>query len=207
MSNLDVVPVGTIGITFGQVVTETERNLKLLFGNHGAAMAPNTDVQIVSNNGSHNYSITSDCFFEWEEDYYAWVFADGVTGGIEITCTPFGADQERIGLLPWNGGGFGTSVNHQHEVLQQASKFNRCWSFNCSEDGDLTTTRMMVMLAAAVAGLSDGLIYSDDQVWQYGKLYQRSLSEVEAEGCASVHESPFAILATMLVDVDPEITL
>jgi hypothetical protein len=154
-----------VGITFGQVMKRANDNLNFFLSGKGLVCNKPFVVQILARNSNQCYSVTPDCFFDWEEDYYAWFSVEGIPGGTEAVCQSLSRNPDPANDLSRFVDLVSTKaleISDFPHKLKQVSKLDRRWNFQRSETDDAIADACTVMLATAVAELSDGFLLSSD---------------------------------------------
>jgi hypothetical protein len=110
---------------------------------------------------------------KWEDDSYAWFHIDGVAGGTDAYFWPFDEFDRDI----WK-----EEIQLNPQISKYANEINIClnighrWSFRRSAGQPGIIVLSYGLIAAALAELTHGLIYSDDGAWDYS-LFPASIND------------------------------
>jgi hypothetical protein len=110
--------------------------------------------------------------FRWDESAYLWLSFTGHAGGTDVYCDPVDAEEDldhwAYILAPDNA----ASVTPAD--VTAAFPAGVYWSFQRSAGQPALINFAYGILAAALAELTDGLVYSDDSAWDFERFPARA---------------------------------
>ncbi|RQP23129.1 hypothetical protein [Piscinibacter terrae] len=111
--------------------------------------------------------VPSAASFQWPDGRYAWIFVPQHGGGTDVTSFAVGDDEVEF----WN------DVLADHEPARLlADKVRAClevglfWMFRRSAGQPPIINFAYGIIAAALAELTDGIVFSDDSAWDYARF-------------------------------------
>lgn len=172
-TTFQIIPTETTFITFGQVITASERNINAFLHSIGIDASIQLQINLHDNQEKYVQEIPSSALFTWAENEYAWFTVNGIAGGTDAYCSPLN-DPLMASENPWwwldeiklsN-----RSIPDLDEKLEKAKAFNRVWSFRRSAGQPGIIALGYGLMAAAVAELTQGIIWSEDNAWDYDRF-------------------------------------
>lgn len=171
-TTFDVIPSTNLNITFGEIVKPSERNINQYLSDIGAKDRIKLKAEIFSNDSARE--ATPDEPFMWPQTSNAWLTIGGVPGGTDVHCHPINNDYGNFSENSWLLlTELNTAPNHQpsfNRIIESARYHNHSWSLRRSAGQRPITNLSYGIIAATLAELTDGLIFSDDNAWDYNKV-------------------------------------
>lgn len=172
-TTIDVIPVDTIDITFGQVLTKATERINERLKAIGTDEKIELRVNVHHNSERYVREVTVDDLFDWTEDEYAWFAIVGVPGGTDAHVGPLNR-QDIDPRDPW----WFTKVVAEHNKaisdiesrLERAKRLNKLIYFRRSAGQPGIIALSYGIIAAAVAELTNGILWSDDGAWDIAEL-------------------------------------
>ena len=100
----------------------------------------------------------------WNEDSYAWFYFDGIAGGTDVYYNR----TTELDKETWIDE-FKTNIKAQqlHDSINNSMEIGYYWSFRRSAGQSGIINLSYGLIAASLAKITDGFIYSDDGAWDY----------------------------------------
>ncbi|WP_395316907.1 hypothetical protein [Variovorax sp. UC74_104] len=153
--------------TFGKLIELASIRLAEQLERRHIAAKPQLKVQVLRNRSHDEIAIALDAQMIWERDQYAWITVPGVLGGTDVDYRLIDELTKRL----WND---------LFEVEQRAKELRthieaclstgHYWSFRRSAGQPAIINFAYGIIAASLAELTDGIIYSDDSAWDYDRF-------------------------------------
>lgn len=154
--------------TFRQVVAQTTTRLHTFLEQHGITQPLTLDLRLLSKEGYHPQPLDWDAPATWPDDYYAWVSVPPIPGGTDGYFWALDAVDreywdERLLLHPWPD-------EARQQWIQACLASGYRWRFRRSAGQSATINLVYGFLAAALAELTGGFLYSGDSAWDYQRF-------------------------------------
>ncbi len=146
--------------------------INLFLANWGIHQSVHLRAEIIT--GSKRVVAKPDAQFEWSDcDTYLWLSVEGVAGGTDSYCGTISNDYND-GLGEWWYFDMlrrAPNFRPEHEaILRKAKALDRKWSFRRSAGQPAIINLGYGFIAGALAELTDGLVFSSDNAWDYQRL-------------------------------------
>ena len=169
-TTIDIMPVKTTEITFGEVISLSEKHINSFLNTVGIEKEIELLVNIHDNNEKYKFDIELTDRFEWKKNEYAWFSIKGIAGGTDAYCELL-ADPEIDPDDPWwkladlkeNN----KRIDNIESKLEKAKKLNRMWYFRRSAGQPGIINISYGIIGASVAELTSGILSSTDGAWDY----------------------------------------
>jgi hypothetical protein len=166
-TTFDVYP-GTAGIpTFGELIELASTRLAERLRCHGINVRPELKVE-VRHHGSHQeVAITPDGEMTWKRDEYGWFHVPGVLGGTDV-------DYRTVEEMDWKM--WRELLETNERARGERFRIESClatghyWAFRRSVGQPAIINFAYGIIAASLAELTDGIIYSYDSAWDYDRF-------------------------------------
>lgn len=109
--------------------------------------------------------LAPDFRLRWEEDFYAWFSVRGVPGGTDAYFDLLDDEDRSYWLEVVSGRNAALA-----ERIRRGVEIGHRWWFRRSAGQRGTTNLVYGYLAAALAELTDGVVFSDDSAWDYERF-------------------------------------
>ena len=167
-TSIDIIPVSTIEITFGDVIVESENQINKFLKSIGINKTIRLSVNIHDKNETYVNTVLESDKFEWKENEYAWFVVDGISGGTDGICeTLISNDIDPDN--PWWIVEMLESGNNKisgiRQKLEYAKKHNRLWYFRRSAGQPAIIALSYGLISGSIAKLTNGILWSDDGAW------------------------------------------
>lgn len=165
-TTFDVIPVETADITFGQVKLKAEGYINFYLRSIGIPKSISLNIDICDNYEKWKINrVQSYDRFEWKEFEYLWITIDNIKGGTDVDCSAvYSKDIEPEN--PWWMLDYWEENNKNivniEEKLSKSKFLNRRWNFRRSIGQPGIMVLSYGLIAAAVAELTGGIIWSND---------------------------------------------
>lgn len=170
-TNFEVIPSSRLNITFGELIPRSQDNINKHLHDFGITENILLRAVLVSDDGQRLAS--PDENFEWPDGTYAWITVAGAFGGTDAYCSKINNPR----VSPEHQWSFLHELRstpnyqpHYDEALKNAKHHDRRWSFRRSINQPPIINLGYGIIAATLADLTDGLIYSGDGAWDYRKF-------------------------------------
>jgi hypothetical protein len=177
-TSIDIIPVETTEITFGQVVEISERNINDFLNSIGLTHRVKLKINIHDNHEKYVNNIQLSDKFEWKDNEYAWFAIEGIAGGTDAYCQKIsGSDIEpenpwwRLELMELNN----RTIDNIKEKLEKSKLLDKCWSFRRSAGQSAMIALSYGLISASVAELTKGILISEDGAWDYQRFPAESI--------------------------------
>ena len=166
-TTFEVYPRRSTPPSFHALLTLANQRLHEQLAARGVPIRPTLCVS-VRTGGTHEHQHRDlDSPAVWDESEYAWFYVDDLAGGTDAYCESVTADD----LECWD------EILRDHppatalhtEILESLAT-GRYWRFRRSAGQPPLIAFAYGILAAALAELTDGFIYSDDSAWDYPRF-------------------------------------
>jgi hypothetical protein len=163
-TTFDVLPCKDYIPTFSEIIELADSHINTFLRSIGINEKIDLMVNIHKNDeGYVNNQVLSERA-QWAEDSYAWFYINGVPGGTDAHFWSFDESEREI----WkeeiqtnsNAGKYADEINRSLRVGNR-------WNFRRSAGQPGIIVLSYGLIAAAIAQLTDGLIYTDDGAWDY----------------------------------------
>ena len=106
----------------------------------------------------------------WPETCYAWFGVGAVPGGTDAYCATSSEFRSEV----WNA--YLEREGHRDPVahLQRDREIPHHWRFRRSAGQPAVINLAYGLLAASLASLTEGIVFSDDNAWDYGRFPARA---------------------------------
>ncbi|MCB0514471.1 MAG: hypothetical protein R2798_00235 [Chitinophagales bacterium] len=169
-TTIDIMPVKTTEITFGQVIHLSEKHINSFLKSVGIEQNIQLTVNIHDNNEKYKFDIKLSDKFEWKDNEYAWFTIKGIAGGTDAHCKKI-YDPQIDPKNPWwqldelieNN----KEIRNIEDKLEKVKKLDRMWYFRRSAGQPGIINISYGLISASVAELTSGLLSSTDGAWNY----------------------------------------
>ena len=165
-TTFDVFPHKKKPPSFGELVENAAPRIRDYLTRHGIRRCPPLHFEVRDNNHeSRGYTLRSP--MQWSEQYYAWFYFDGVPGGTDAYWLPV----NDLTLECW-----AYEKSERPRSKEMSAYIDEClatghrWYFRRSAGQPALINLAYGYLAASLAELTDGLIFSDDSAWDYERF-------------------------------------
>jgi hypothetical protein len=169
-TTINILPVETTEITFGQVIGLSEKHINAFLKSNGIKKEIELQVNIHDNNEKYKFDIELSDRFEWKTNEYAWFTIKGVAGGTDAYCELL-SDPVINPNDPWwkltDLKEDNTTINDIDIKLEKSKKLNRMWYFRRSAGQPGIINIGYGIISASVAELTSGILSSTDGAWDY----------------------------------------
>ena len=163
----EVYPQSSTVPSFGELIDLGRSRLHEQLMRRGIAASPALEVIIIKEPSSQRIPLDLRSPFIWNNDEYAWFHIPGIAGGTDAYC-------EKIGEFKLE---YWAEIVDTHEkarsrrVLVKACLANdHYWCFRRSAGQPAIINFAYGILAASLAELTGGMIFSDDGAWEYERF-------------------------------------
>jgi hypothetical protein len=165
-TTFDVFPHHAKLPSFGALVERTMPRIREYLDRHGIRHCPPLGFDVRDNNHeSQGYTQVSS--MQWSKQHYAWFYFDGLAGGTDAYWLPI----DELMVACW------TDEKRERERSKQlAAYIDEClaigyrWYFRRSAGQPALINLAYGYLAASLAELTEGLVFSDDSAWDYERF-------------------------------------
>jgi hypothetical protein len=133
----------------------------------GVSAAPVLDVCLRRNKTNELLTLDLSAPATWEESEYAWFHVPGVPGGTDVSYDAI----TDFDLEYWS-----SNIDEHPPATVRQKEIRAClangvyWTFRRSAGQPAIINFAYGMLAASLAELTDGLVFSDDSAWDYQRF-------------------------------------
>jgi hypothetical protein len=152
--------------TFGALIEHVMPRLQECFHRHGLPACPQLRFD-VRDKDDRGLGYTEDSLLHWPERHYAWFFFDGIAGGTDA----YSFRTDHLTRERWEH-----EIAERQRSQQMATHIAECldvghwWYFRRSAGQPAVINLAYGYLAASLADLTDGVIFSDDSAWDYERF-------------------------------------
>ncbi|RYC52993.1 hypothetical protein [Flagellimonas olearia] len=176
-TTIDIIPVDSIDISFGQVIETAEKHINDFLFSIGITQKIILKVNLYDNDERYVTNILPSDKFEWEDNTYAWFNIEGVIGGTDAYCEHLKDNEIEIENPWWKLEGLelnNMAIDNIKEKLEKAKLLDRIWSFRRSAGQPGIIAVSYGLISLSVAELTNGLLWSDDGAWDYQRFPSES---------------------------------
>lgn len=157
--------------TFAQIVDTAEKRVHERMGEIGIDTEIKLRVTLRMQEGEASIVEAAEGLFQWPAGpgTYAWFEVAGIDGGCDVT---YSEDRSEIDIIRDE---IKYSRRLSDEFVDQCLDFGRRWAFRRSAGQSCTIALVYGYVAAALAELTEGFIYSDDGAWDRDMLPMQAL--------------------------------
>lgn len=172
-TTIEIFPVDTTNISFGQVITESEKTINNFLESCGIHTLIKLNVNIQDNDITYKREVQLTDTFEWNDDEYAWFEVVGVPGGTDGYCRIIN-DSIIDPANPWwklsemevNN----KTIENIKDKFEKSKNLNRYWSFRRSAGQPGIIALSYGLICASIAKLTNGILWTDDGAWDYARF-------------------------------------
>ncbi len=178
-TTFDIIPVETIEITFGEVLSLAELRINQFIQGYGVKHYFTLEANLHHNEERYVKKVDEDSRFEWNDSEYIWFNIKGVIGGSDSYCREIlETDIDPDDPWWWLDHVFyskegSKKIEIQKELIKENNKY---WSLRRSVGQPAIINMAYGFIAAAIAELTKGYIFTDDGAWNY-KLFPATFEE------------------------------
>lgn len=166
-TTFDVYPGSNDIPSFLELLCNTEYAVHNYLKSIGIDKSIKIGVEIKTNNEHIRKSFQLTDKMIWADSMYAWFFICDIPGGTDAYFYQYNSlDYEFLREEL----GDNTNFQKYHEVIENNIKLGYKWSFRRSVGQPAIVTLCYGFLAAALAKLTKGVLYTDDGAWDYKKF-------------------------------------
>ena len=172
-TTIDIMPVETTEITFGQVISLSEKHINSFLKSVGIEQKIELAVNIHDNNEKYKFDIELSDKFEWKDNEYAWFTIKGIAGGTDAYCEKIYDPQIDPENPWWQLDEFrenNKKIKNIVEKLEKAKKLDRMWYFRRSAGQPGIINISYGLISASVAELTSGFLSSTDGAWNFDQF-------------------------------------
>lgn len=166
-TSFDVLPHKAEVPSFGDVIAQATPRIKQYLARHGIERCPPLRFGGVWKKSEEIQGYTQDSPMRWSEKHTVWFYFDGLDGGTDVHWLPV----DELCIEDWAD----EKAYRQRSTLL-ARYIDEClgigfyWYFRRSAGQPALINLAYGYLAAVLAELTDGLIYSSDSAWDYERF-------------------------------------
>lgn len=163
-TTFDVLPGTGVVPTYKEVLKLANFNINYFLSQIGVRKKISLSVDVQNITTHDQKRISFDDFIINEEDNYAWFYIEGIPGGTDC----YYHRNITIDREAWEDE-LRTNLNAQryHDIINNSLNLGYRWIFRRSAGQPGIIALSYGILAASLANLVDGIIYSDDGAWDY----------------------------------------
>ena len=167
-TTFEVLPATRKDLTFGELLDQSQKNISLHLHKLGITHEIQLRAEIITN--KNRREVPPDKVFKWSvgpPDYaYLWISLNGVPGGTDVYCDTISSRLPEHKWHIFDELREALNFNPVYErLLGSAKKLDRRWRFRRSMGQPEIINLSYGIIAATLAELTDGLIYSCDGAW------------------------------------------
>lgn len=166
-TTFDIIPASRANVKFGEVLELAQGHVNTFLADFEIEKQVELQAELIGETDRRDAAF--DEVFEWPQKTYAWISVSNVPGGTDVYCDTIKYEDDSD--EPWlfldemkAAPNYSTALE---ERLKAARKHNICWSFRRSAGQPAIVAVAYGLIAASLAELTDGLIYSGDSAWDY----------------------------------------
>ena len=181
-TTIEIIPVDTSEITFGQVISTSERNINNFLNSIGLANTIKLKVNVHEHNEKYVIAVQFEDKFEWNDNEYAWFAIEGIAGGTDGYCLQL-KDEVIDPENPWwifeEIEANNKTIEDLKNKIEKSKSLNRRWSFRRSAGQHGIIAVSYGLISAAVAELTNGILWADDGAWDFERFPANSMDFLE----------------------------
>jgi len=167
-TTIEVIPVSTQGISFGAVLAKATERINERLTALGIQQRVELKVDVHKRDESVVREVAAQDPFVWSDDEYAWFSIRGIAGGTDAHMYAL----ERADLEPDEPWWYIRYISEYNKDIpdlaarfEQAKQVNTriCFRRSAGQPGIIALSYGLI--AASVAELTDGILWSDDGAW------------------------------------------
>lgn len=163
-TSFDVFPGKEYIPSFAELLDISNKRIKTYLTSLGVVRSVIVDVEVHNNTDHSNINFNMNDKLIWHDDSYAWFFIHGVGGGTDSYYYKTTELDKEI----WKEE-FKTNIKAQqlHDTICRSMRIGYRWSFRRSAGQPGIINLAYGLIAASLAEITDGFIYSDDGAWDH----------------------------------------
>lgn len=177
-TTIQIIPVETSAITFGQVISTSERNINNFLNSIGLTNTIKLKVNVHEHNEKYVNTVQFEDKFEWNDNEYAWFAIEGVPGGTDGYCWQLN-DEVIDPEDPWwifeEIEANNKTIEDLKNKIEKSKLLNRRWSFRRSAGQYGIIAISYGLISAAIAELTNGILWADDGAWDFERFPAKSV--------------------------------
>lgn len=169
-TTFDVIPVSRASVKFGEVIELAQEHVNTFLDDFEIEEHIELQAELIGESARRD--ATFDELFEWPRKTYAWISVRNVPGGTDVYCDTI-KDDDDADEPWWFLDELKAAPNYSRAFdkrLLAARNHDILWSFRRSAGQPAIINVAYGLIAASLAELTDGLIYSGDSAWDYKAL-------------------------------------
>ncbi len=166
-TTFDVFPSTKYMPTFGELLELANTKLKGYLNSISIFHDVKIMVQLHKNDESIILNSVLDYCLNWNDDFYAWFFVEGIPGG---TDAYFWYNDELHKEILAEELKTNTNMQINKDKINRHIDIGYRWNFRRSAGQPGIIVLSYGLLSACLGKLTDGLIYSDDEAWDYSRF-------------------------------------
>lgn len=180
-TTIDILPVESTEITFGQVISLSQKHIHSFLKSAGIEKEIELNVTIRDKDEKYTFDIELSDTFQWKENEYAWFTIKGIAGGTDAYCEsvvdPDDSDDPWWKLTDFLEGH--KTIGNIDLKLEKSKKLDRMWSFRRSAGQPGIINIGYGIISASIAELTSGILSSTDGAWDYRQFPAESKEFLE----------------------------
>ncbi|HOM03258.1 MAG TPA: hypothetical protein PLH43_10575 [Acetivibrio sp.] len=153
--------------SFAELLDISNERINSFLRDSGIIKSAILDVEIHKNIDHSKVKFNMNDKLIWNDDYYVWFFIRGVDGGTDSyyhKITEFDKEiwKEEISI--------NAKVRQFADSINKSIEIGHYWSFRRSAGQPGIINLAYGLIAASLAKITDGFIYSDDGAWDYDRF-------------------------------------
>ncbi len=172
-TTIEVIPIQTKDISFGEVMAGAEKFTQDYFDRFRISKHIAFVTEIINCDDSNIRRFPAkDDIFGWNEDEYALIYFPGEEGNADVSISAT-YDETDPKDSWWYFDLLRNAPRYSREMedlIDKAKKLNHSWSFRRSMGQPAIIHICYGLIAASVAKLSGGLMFSDDGAWDWQRF-------------------------------------
>ncbi|WP_295979416.1 hypothetical protein [uncultured Variovorax sp.] len=166
-TTFDVYPRTAAVPSFGELIELASTRLAERLRRHGIDVRPELRVEVRHYRSHQQVPITPDDEMTWKKGEYGWFYVPEVLGGTDV-------DYRKVEEMDWAMWRELLETNEQ--ARSERARIESClatghyWSFRRSVGQPAIINLAYGIIAASLAELTDGIIYSYDSAWDYDRF-------------------------------------
>lgn len=166
-NNIEIFPVETVDITFGQVLELSQKNIDAFLKAKGINKKVELEVNLYRDNGVKLPLNLSDKF-EWKEEEDYVIFSIKDVNAVAETYIETISEIDYTGNYWWKLEDIEKSdkFNDLDYKIQKIKQLNRMWYIRCHWANPIIMYVSYGLICAAIAELTSGFLHTYDDVWE-----------------------------------------
>ncbi len=166
-TTFDIYPSDSKIPSFKDVLHEVTSEYHTFLSDVGLKYKPEIEIRILTKSGDKEIGYSHADSFKWSDDHYLWAQIKGIAGGTDgyfWENDKNDYDYWKDDVIPLE------RCSHIRGQLERCLSVGFHWNLRRSAGQPGVINIFYGILAGVLAQITDGVVFSDDSAWDYGRM-------------------------------------